>query len=399
MTKVQELDFTGNTLIDHWSTLKEDFWGDLKTQTLQALKKLLETTMELQVQDLIGARRWKHHLNRSTYRNGAYSRNLLTSLGYLTSLKIPRVREGNPCTVIPRYQQRTNDIDKTVLEMFLAGTSTRRIEEVLEPLVGPKALSSSTVSRITKVLDSHVRRFHNRLLPDTYEYLLLDGIYLNTKSILHSKRRCVLAVYGIMANGLKELIDFELASHGESRAAWERFLNRLYHRGLTGNNLKLAILDGNKGSWNALNLVYPHVARQRCWAHKLRNVASNLPRKIQKECLAEAKAIYRASSKQEALKLFKNWARFWRRSAPGAVHCLELDIEHLLHFYDCPKPLWIKLRTTNIIERIFREVRRRTRPMSCLQNPQSLERILYAVFFRLNAKWRQKTLRQITQKV
>ena len=400
MSKIAELDFTDKTLFEQWSAVKEDFWNDLKGHTLIALRHLLESAMEIQVQDLLGAERWEHQPSRPTYRNGYYHRSLLTSLGHLSSLKVPRVRSGNPCfNIIPRYAQRTKDLDKVVLEMFLAGTSTRRVEEVLEPLLGPKTISATTVSRISKVLDSHVRRFHGRLLPDTYEYLILDGVYLNAKSILHSKRRCVLVAYGIMANGLRELIDFELAGHGESQAAWERFLNKLYHRGLEGKNLKLVILDGNKGSWNALDIIYPELKRQRCWAHKLRNVANHLPRKIQEPCLLEAKAIYNAPSKEQALKIFKDWARSWRRQAPKAVHCLEQDLEHLLHFYDCPKPFWKKLRTTNAIERTFREVRRRTRPMSCFQNLDSLERILYAIFYRMNAIWRQKSLTKITQKI
>lgn len=398
MSIVAELEFNENALVERWSRVKEDFWGDLKTEANLAIKRLLERMMEIEVQDLIGARRWQHHPGRPTYRNGSYTRTLLTSLGWITSLKVPRVRGGGLATrVLPRYAQRAPEVDKTVLEMFLAGTSTRRVKEVLTPLTGPRALSATTVSRITRVLDAQVRRFHQRPLPDTYEYLILDGIYLNAKSPIKKRRRCVLVVYGVMANGRRELVDFELAPKGESQAAWERFLNRLYHRGLEGKNLKLAVLDGNRGSWNALSLVYPHVPRQRCWAHKLRNVANCLPRKLQDACIGEAQAIYRADTKAEALSLFRTWARRWRIEAPKAVECLEADMEHMLHFLDCPRQLRIKLRTTNVIERVFREVRRRTRPMSCFQNPQSLERIIYAIFHRMNQIWRTRPLRQITQ--
>ena len=398
MAIVAEVDFSENALVERWSRVKEDFWGDLKAQTNLAVKRLLESMMEIEIQDLIGARRGQHHPRRPTYRNGHYTRTLLTSLGWLTGLRVPRVRAGNPSTrVLPRYAQRAPDIDRTVLEMFLSGTSTRRVSEVLAPLAGPRTLSATTVSRIARILDGHVRRFHQRPLPDTYEHLILDGIYLNAKSPLKKRRRCVLVVYGIMANGRRELVDFELAPSGESQAAWERFLNRLYHRGLVGKNLKLAVLDGNRGSWNALSLVYPHVPRQRCWAHKLRNVANHLPRKIQAACITEARAIYKASSKPEALRLFATWARSWRRAAPKAVTCLEHDIEDMLPFLDCPQSLQVRLRTTNVIERVFREVRRRTRPMSCFQNPQSVERIIYAIFHRMNSIWKARPLQEITQ--
>ncbi|MBI4055950.1 MAG: IS256 family transposase [Elusimicrobia bacterium] len=393
MSIIAEVEFNKNSFVERWSRIKEDFWGDLKIHTNLAVKKLLESMMEIEVQDLIGARRWQHHPERSTYRNGHYTRTLLTSMGWITSLKVPRVRGGAPASnLLPRYAQRAPDVDKMVMEMFLAGTSTRRVQEVLTPLAGPRALSATTVSRITRVLDAHVRRFHRRPLPDTYEYLILDGIYLNAKSPLKKRRRCVLVVYGIMANGHRELVDFELAPSGESQAAWERFLNLLYHRGLEGRNLKLAVLDGNRGSWNALNLVYPHVPRQRCWAHKLRNVANYLPRKLQDACIGEARAIYRADTKVEALSLFRTWARGWRIAAPKAVECLEADMEHMLHFLDCPRQLQVKLRTTNVIERVFREVRRRTRPMSCFQNPQSVERVIYAIFCRMNSIWKTRPL-------
>lgn len=397
MTKVAELDLSDNALEERWGRVKEDFWGDLKQETVLALKRVLESLMDVQVQDLVGARRWERHPKRSQHRNGFYTRTLLSSLGLITSLRVPRVRSGRiEWKVLPRYAQRAPDVDRTVLNMFLAGVSTRRVEEVLKPLVGPKALSATTVSRISRVLDQQVRRYHQRSLADTYEYLILDGIYLRAKSVMASRRRCVLVVYGIMANGRRELVDFELASHGESQAAWERFLNRLYHRGLQGKNLKLAVLDGNRGSWNALCLVYPHVPRQRCWAHKLRNVANHVPRRLQKACMVEAAAIYRASSRTDATKLYRAWARNWRSRVPDAVACLEASIEDLLPVFDCPKNLQVSLRTTNIIERIFREVRRRTRPMSCFQNTQSMERIIYAIFFRLNQIWGGRPLK-ITQ--
>lgn len=297
MTIVAEVNLSENTLVERWSRVKEDFWGDLKAETVVAVKRLLESMMNIEVQDLIGAQRWQFHPGRPTYRNGSYRRTFLTSVGWIGDLKVPRVRSGNPCArILPRYARRAPDIDRAVLEMFLSGTSTRRVEEVLAPLVGPKPLSATTVSRITRVLDSHVRRFHQRPLPDTYEHLILDGIYLNAKSPLKKRRRCVLVVYGIMANGLRELVDFELAPSGESQAAWERFLNRLYHRGLEGQSLKLVVLDGNKGSWNALSLVYPHILRQRCWAHKLRNVANYLPKNIQDQ----AHVLLPESSKRRA---------------------------------------------------------------------------------------------------
>lgn len=369
-------------------------YGELKIQVQIAVKKLIESSMEYQIQDLIGTTyRWEHKYNRGGYRNGYYSRDLLTSFGYI-GLRVPRIREeGVNFALIKKYQRRTKDVDEHILQMFLAGVSTRRVEEVIAPLYGEGRVSAGLVSKITKILSKQVDKFHNRRLKDKYGYLILDGIYLNAKSPVYKKRRCILVAMGIWLEGDKirrELIDYQIASKGESENAWTRFLNGLYYRGLEGDNVKLIAMDGNEGLKNAMSTVYPRALPQRCWAHKLRNVSDKLPRKYQEECIKNAGKIYNAESYSAALYEFKCWVKEWERDAPKAVECLSDDIEELLNFYKCPEKLWIKLRTTNAIERNFREVRRRTRTMSCFQNTESVERIIYAIFCRMNRKWDNK---------
>lgn len=398
MDSVAEIQFEDKDLFERWSRVKEDFWGDLKKETVRGLKRLLESSLEVEVQDLIGSKRWEHNRGRWTYRNGSYKRGLLTGLGYIANLRVPRVRDGGiRWKTIPWYKQRSQDVDEMVIEMFLAGVSTRRVEEVLRPLVGEGAISAGSVSQISKGLDSLVRRFHNRAIKDEYVYLILDGIFLNAKSPVMKKRRCILVAYGVKGDGRREMIDFYLAPKGESQNAWEHFLNKLYYRGLKGKHLRLVVIDGNKGLRNAIELVYPGADKQRCWAHKLRNVANKIPKKLQKLCINEARDIYGAESYKKAVWNFKKWARIWRPVVPEAVECLEKDIEEMLNFFVCPVEDWKRLRTTNIIERVFREVRRRTRPMSCFQNRESVERIIFAIFYRLNHKWENRPLFKITQ--
>jgi transposase-like protein len=215
---------------------------------------------------------------------------------------------------LPRYQQRTKEVDRIVKNMFLQGVSTplekvafltgstRKVEEVLEPLWGRRAVSSTTVSNITKALDKEVFKYHNRKLKDEYQYLLFDGIYLNCKSPVHpvrkmpsngvhKARKCILVCYGIKKNGKRELIDFLMTKKGESQGAWENFLNRLYHRGLEGKLLEAITIDGNKGLYNVIELVYPNAKIQRCWAHKMRNIANKCPRKLQKEVTKDARPV------------------------------------------------------------------------------------------------------------
>ena len=377
---------------EKWADVKveEDFLGDIRPRVMEMVRRLLESGMEVEVNDLIGSNRWEHNYNRPTYRNGSYCRNLLTSYGYIQNIKVPRVREGGKASkVLPRYKRSSVEIDEQVLKMFLAGVSTRRVDEVLATITGSKGnISATTVSKITKRLDRYVARYHNRNLSDEYLYLILDGVYFGVKSPVHKRRRVVLVSYGIKKDRTRELIDFELAGHGESEAAWVKFLSSMYHRGLKGDHLRLVTIDGNNGLRNALDYVYPTVKVQRCWAHKLRNVSNKLSKRLREVCIKEARDIYNQKNYKDAVYAFRKWSQTWERIVPKAVKCLENDLEELLNFYDQPVAMRIKLRTTNIIERVFREVRRRTRPMSCFNNRASVERIIFAILTRQNNLWK-----------
>jgi transposase-like protein len=278
--------------------------------------------------------------------------------------------------------------------MFLDGVSTRKVQEVLKPMLKTD-LSAQSVSRIIRSLDGEVRHFHQRRLGADYRYLLFDGITLKIKGAGGVRKRFVLCVYGITVNGLRELVSFRQAS-SESEAQWEAFLRDLYERGLEGEKTSLITTDGCPGLHRALDTVYPYIPRQRCWAHKLRNVASKLRRRNQQECLRQVKKIYLAETRIEATGLFRDWAKQWLHLEPKAVRCLETDMDEMLSFLNCPRLHWSKIRTTNAIERAFREVRRRTRPMSCFQNSPSVDRIIYGETSHLNKAWKEKPLPQFT---
>lgn len=393
MESIAQIDREGNTFKERyikklWKEVREDFYGDLKIEQKIFLKGLLEGSLREERDNLIGCEYWEHDGKRTNNRNGHYLRGLITSLGYIEGLKVPRVRVGGiTFKTIERYKQRAKDIDRMVFDMFLHGVATRRVKEVLEPLIGANCISPTTVSNITKALDREVLKYHNRKIADEYKYLILDGIYIKTKSPVHKVKRCILVCYGIKGDGKRELIDFSLSKKGESQESWENFLNRLYHRGLEGKALQLISVDGNKGLYNAVRFVYPVAKIQRCWVHKLRNIANRCPRKIQEEVIKGARAIYNQEDRKSAKKAYKEWEGKWREKFPKVVECLEEDLEDLLSFYEEPKEYWKRLRTTNAIERVFREVRRRIRPMSCFQNRSSVERIIFAIFYRQNKIW------------
>jgi putative transposase len=390
-------DLTELTLKDLWKEVKAegDWWGGVKREALMLVKRLVEETMEEEIVEQLRVARYERDSMRRGFRNGYRYRSLLTDFGLVDVIKVPRDREGIYApSVIERYQRRQDRVNDIVRQMFLAGVSTRRVQEVLAPIL-EVPLSAQAVSRITRSLDAEVRRFHERKLVDFYQYLFLDGVTLKVKGAAEAKKRTVLCAYGIRADGVRELISFRLAT-AESAAQWEAFLTDLYRRGLEGRSLALITADGCPGLHEALDTVYPYVKRQRCWAHKLRNLASKMRRTHQEQCLAGAKSIYQAQNVREAAASFRTWASQWRSLEPGAVTCLEKDLDEMLSFLSCPKAHWRKIRTTNVIERAFREVRRRTKPMSCFQNSASVDRIIFGIISHLNNNWKGKPLPKFT---
>ena len=390
-------DLTELTVSDLWREVKDedDWWDEVKIDVLRGVKRLLESAMEEELLEELRAGKYKRTELRRGQRNGYRQRSLLTAFGRIPQLRVPRDRDCHyQPGVLGRYQRRQAEVDRLVRDAFLAGISTRRVGEVLAPVLG-ETISPQTVSRIAHSLDAEVHRYHGRSLQDRYHYLLLDGITLRVKGATGAKKRLVLCAYGISPEGERALLSFRQAT-AESEAQWEAFLRDLYDRGLEGKALQLVVTDGCAGLRRALDTVYPYVPRHHCWGHKLRNVAAYLPRKQQQACLAEAKLIYLAPTQREAVTRFRRWAARWQAVAPKAVACLEKDLEELLPFLQCPPTHWAKVRTTNAIERAFREVRRRTRPMSCFQNKESVDRIIYGVISHLNKAWEANPIPQFT---
>lgn len=396
MQRVRPLDEL--TPADLWREVPEsedEFWQDTREKQTRLLKELLEGALEEELAVLLGAARYRRVEERHGYRNGFYKRDLATQVGIVTAIRVPRARDSvGQRSVFSRFQRRQAQVNRVIRDTFLAGVSTRRVGETLEALLGER-VSAQTVSRVARSLDREVARFHRTSIEDDIRYLLLDAVYLRVKGAAGVQRKLVLCAYGITTTGARKLLDFRLAT-AESQAQWEAFLNNLRERGLLGKHLKLLVADGCKGLHAALDTVYPYMPRQHCWVHKLRNVANLLKRGQQEECLDGARAIYKAETKRSAIQAYWAWARRWRGEAPRAVACLERDMEALLSFLACPPQHQRIVRTTNAIERCFREVRRRTRPMSCFNNAASCERIIYAVFSHLNRTWKGHPLPQFT---
>lgn len=388
---------TDRSVAERWREVKsaEQWWDGLHDTMHAAMKRLLEDSMECELLEQIQAAAYQRNPDRVDFRNGYRFRSLQTRLGVITNLRVPRSRKGTyQSRILPRYGRHEASVEGLICDAFLGGLSTRRVGEVLEPLMG-EAVSASTVSQISKRLDAEVRQYHSRPLPADIEYLFLDGVVLRIKAVAKVQRKVVLAAYGVTATGERVLLDFQVAS-SESNLQWEGFLNSLYRRGVDEKKLRLIVTDGGSGLHDALQVVYGSVKRQRCWVHKLRNVMSKLPHRYRMECLGQLRTVYVATSADHARERYRLWSEKWKPLVPKAVECVEKDIDELLNFMKEPLLRASKLRTTNAIERAFREVRRRTNPMSCFNNDASCERIIFAVFDHQNRKWKDRHLPEFT---
>lgn len=381
-------------IVKEMNAANESEWdGDYRVSARQALKDILEGRMRDAVTTHI-----KDAKDRGEYdrRNGHYSRNLMTELGAI-ELCVPRTRSFNSTGVIRAYARRAKHVDEMILACFLLGLSTRKVSLALMPILG-EPVSPSLVSRVAKTLDTAVEAFHKRRLENRYRALVFDGVVLSRKTGAGVVRRPVLVVLGIRHDGKKEVIDFRLAG-SESAAEWEVFLNDLYRRGLTGVGVDIICVDGGKGLLAALPMVYPSIAVQRCWAHKTRNITDKVRKSEREEMKAGLRKISHARNVVESRKAAGRWVERWKEVYPSAVKCLRDGLDDLLSFYKFDDDAWRKAtRTTNAIERRFREVRRRTRPMGVFSDRTSMERILYAVFMNENRNQGSSTPFLLTQK-
>lgn len=355
-------------------------WGqDYRPQAREALKEVLQRRMELGLDRMLAE---VHAQGSSDRRNGYYTRHLLTELGDI-ELLVPRTRRFSAVRILRAYARRADNIDRTILTGFVLGLSTRKVSDTLLPILG-ESVSATTVSRVAKRLDHAVDAYHRRPLAARYRALMFDGVVLSRKTGAGSMKRPVLVALGILPDGRKEVIDFRLA-RSESGPAWENFLKGLYRRGLTETGVQIISIDGGNGLKAAVLSVYPDVPLQRCWAHKNRNVLDKV-RAVDRDAVkTDLHKVMHAKNLKQARRAAGRFSRRWSKQYPKAVKCLRDDLDELLECYRFRSLKWRKaVRTTNAIERRFREVKRRTRPMGVFSDRTSMSRILFAVFSREN---------------
>ena len=336
----------------------------------------LATVLEEEVTTFIGAFPYARTPTRRDQRNGTYTRDLVTTVGKIEAVPVPRTRKGFQTQLFERYHRRQGELDAAIREMFVYGASTRRVGEVVETLTGTQA-SPSTVSRVFHTLDEEFQAWKTRPLEAHYPYVFADGTYFTVIYDGAGQKMPILAVIGINDQGAREVLAFTVGER-ENQGAWEDLLEQLKTRGVT--QVDLWITDGNQAMLNAVQRKFPAAARQRCVKHKMDNVLSYVPDKQRAAVEPELKAIFYQDNRAQADQAAAAFCEKYLQTYPTAVACLKRDLDACLTFYAFPKAHWKTIRTTNVIERLFNEVKRRSHKMAAaFRNEDSCLLLFYAV--------------------
>jgi putative transposase len=348
----------------------------LRERLQQAVRAALISVLEAEVEAFIGAVRYQRSPERRDYRNGHYSRGLDTTMGHLEDLPVPRTRGGYQTQLFERYHRRRGEVDQAIGEMFIGGISMARVGEVTETLMGTKP-SASTVSRVFHSLESEYEQWKTRKLAQHYVYAFADGTYF---TVIYNGEGCkmpILAVVGIAETGERDVLAFRTGDR-ENEQAWQDLLQDLHERGV--KTIDLWVSDGNQAMLNAITTKFPDSARQRCVMHKMENVLSYVPTKQQEQLKPELKALFYQKDRSAADQAVAAFIEKYQHVYPTAIACLQRDLEACLTFYAYPKEHWKTIRTNNVIERLFGQVKRRSHKMAAaFRNEGSCLLLFYAV--------------------
>ena len=361
--------------------------GDDADYLRAMVQSLVEATLEAEMTSLLGAEKGERTPSRSGYRSGFYLRSLVTRVGTL-ELRVPQDRDGRFSTrLFERYQRSEKALVGALTEMYVQGVSTRKVKAVTEELCG-HSFSASAVSAINKQMDARLAEFAGRRLAEDFPYLILDARYERVREGGVIASQAVLVAIGIDWEGRRQVLAVELANR-ESRSSWRDFLTGLRERGLSG--VEFVVSDAHAGLKKAVAEILPQAAWQRCYVHFLRNALDYMPRKRDDDCLQELRWFYDRRELAEVRQDLARWLAKWQDKYPKLCEWVEDNIEETLTYYRLPRQHHKHLKSTNMLERLNQEIKRRTWVVRIFPSAGSCLRLVRALAVETHENWLEAT--------
>lgn len=353
----------------------------------EIVSSALQDVLEREMDDTLGAAKGERTSSRVGYRSGYYRRSLVTRVGAI-ELRVPQDRDGRFRTeLFERYQRSEKALVAALAEMYVQGVSTRKVAAITEQLCGHE-FSASAISAVVARLDAQLSEFATRRLDEDYPYLILDARYERVREGGVVRHRAVLVAIGITWEGRRSILGVEVAS-GESRASWRAFLTGLRERGLRG--VEFVVSDNHEGLKAAIREVLTEAVWQRCYVHYLRNALEQLPRRGDDDCLKELRWLYDRRTIEEARADLALWLVKWEAKYAKLCGWVEETIEETWSFYALPSGHRKHLKSTNMLERLNEEFKRRTHIVRIFPNEASCLRLIRALAAEQDEEWIEAT--------
>jgi len=347
------------------------------------VQSVVQATLEAEMAEAIGAEKSERTETRLSYRSGYYRRSLVTRVGTL-ELRVPQDRAGRFSTALfERYQRSEKALVGALSEMYVQGVSTRKVKAITEELCGHE-FSASTVSQINKTLDASLKAFCDRRLAEAYPYLILDARYERVREAGVIVSQAVLIAVAVDLEGRRQVLAVELANR-ESQSSWRDFLLGLKNRGLYG--VDFVVSDDHPGLKAAIREVLPQALWQRCYVHFLRNALDHMPRKHLDDCLQELRWIYDRRDLAEVRRDIAQWINKWQRKYAKLCSWVEENIEETLTYYRLPIAHHKHMKSTNMLERLNQEIKRRTHVVRIFPSEASCLRLVRALAVEIHENW------------
>jgi len=365
-------------------------YGDLTSVLADSARCLLESMAVSEVEQRLGYRLYERGADRSDYRNGYRERTVQLPFAVLT-IKVPRLRgQGYVPSFLERDRRAVRDVEEWVARGLVCGLSRAQVCAYMEQTCGLRP-SDGLIKQVQSRLDLLAKSFKERPIADKFEYLFLDAAWVKDIVGDGAVRICILTAMGVTYSGEKQILGFERVKQ-ESESTWRGFLQRLVSRGLDPRSLRLVVSDEHYGIVKAVPEVLGEVAHQLCWAHRMRNAVKAIAKSDFKPFVESLRRVYTACNKVEARTMWVIAKKRWRAIYPTLIATIEKDLRSLLAFLDSPQEHHKYIRTSNPIERIFLELRRRRYGCAAFADVKACDRALYGVYETINRKWKGRDI-------